>query len=72
MFTTITTAAVFNSASFIVYLFALVFDTVFFEDTMHSDIPNYKQLGFNSLKIIQNDTVYQPADDRSLTGYFNT
>ena len=27
---------------------------------MHSDILNYTKLAFNSLKMIQNDTVYQP------------
>ena len=27
---------------------------------MHSDILNYKKLAFNCLKMIQNDTVYQP------------
>ena len=27
---------------------------------MHSDILNYTKLAFNSLKTIQNDTVYQP------------
>ena len=36
---------------------------------MHSDILNYTKLAFNSLKMIQNDTVYQPikrGDDRPL------
>ena len=27
---------------------------------MHSDILHYTKLAFNSLKMIQNDTVYQP------------
>ena len=27
---------------------------------MHIDILNYTKLAFNSLKMIQNDTVYQP------------
>ena len=36
---------------------------------MHSDIFNYTKLAFNSLQMIQNDTVYQPikqGDDRPL------
>ena len=27
---------------------------------MHSDLLNYTKLALNSLKMIQNDTVYQP------------
>ena len=27
---------------------------------MHGDILNYAKLAFNGLKMIQNDTVYQP------------
>ena len=36
---------------------------------MHSDILNYIKLAFNSLKMIENDTVYQPIkrDDQPLT-----
>ena len=36
---------------------------------MHSDILHYTKLAFNSLKMIQNDTVYQPitGEDRPLT-----
>ena len=30
---------------------------------MHSDILNYTKLAFDSLKMIQNDTVYQPIKD---------
>ena len=30
------------------------------DEIMHSDILNYTKLAFNSLKMIQNDTVYQP------------
>ena len=43
-----------------VYLFELAFDTVIVEYIMHSDILNYTKLAFSSLKMIQNDTVYQP------------
>ena len=34
---------------------------------MHSYILNYTKLAFNSLKMIQNDTVYQPIEQ----GTFN-
>ena len=33
---------------------------------MHSDILNYTKLALNSLKIIQNDTVYQPSKQRMI------
>ena len=38
-----------------------MFDTLIFEEFMHSGIPSYKKLDFNSLKMIQNDTAYQPT-----------
>ena len=44
-----------------VYLFELALHTVIVEKIMHIDILNYTKLAFNSLKIIQNDTVYQPV-----------
>ena len=36
------------------------YHTVIVEYIIHSDIPNYAKLAFNSLKMIQNDTVSQP------------
>ena len=33
-----------------------------YEDTVHSGIPRYKKLDFNSLKTIWNDTVYRPIE----------
>ena len=40
-----------------------------YNNIIHSDIPNYIKLAFNSLKMIQNDTGSQPnqtGDDRLL------
>ena len=44
----------------IVELFELAFHTVIVEYIIHSDRPNYTQLAFDSLKMIQNDPVSQP------------
>ena len=54
-----------------VYLFELAFDTVIVESIMHSDILNYTKLPFNSLKMIQNDTVYQPIKQGLIKQGFN-
>ena len=51
-----------------VYLFELAFDIVIVEYIMHSGILNYTKLAFNSLKMIQNDTVYQPIK-QGMIGY---
>ena len=37
---------------------------------MHIDILNYTKLALNSLKMIQNDTVYQPIK-QGMIGLFN-
>ena len=36
---------------------------------MHSDIHNYTKLAFNSLKMIQNDTVYHSANQNECCVY---
>ena len=37
-----------------------MFDTVIVEDVVRSGVPNCKKLDFDSLKMIQNDTVSRP------------
>ena len=53
----------------IVYLFELAFDTVIVEEIIHSDIPSYTKIAFNSLKMIQKlhrFSANQTGDDRPL------